>query len=544
MWGIIPAAGAGSRIQPLAFSKELLPVGSRLEANVERPRAVSEYLLERMMRGGASNICFVIGPGKSDILEYYGGRIGSTHICYTVQPRPGGLCDAIFSALPLIPETEHVLIGLPDTIWFPEDGLARLPDGMLSFLLFPVQHPEYFDAVITNDEGMVKEIQVKRTGAASEWVWGAFKMPGSTLKELHHLWCEREQRDEYMGTLVNEYLARGGQALGLRAGEGYVDVGTINGYREAIQLLSRQPKSHEEVFSIRKGGRRRTDIEDPSPAVPFHRMDTQLRNTAAHSIGASLSTMEAITQATMQEKQIYQRIQELGPWFHNMNLGGVMTAPNHFLGDYPAIKWERFKSAIPADLSGKTVLDIGCNAGFYSIEMKKRGAERVVGIDSDKDYLAQARFAAEITGSDVEFKQLDVYDVGKLGEKFDLVLFLGVFYHLRHPLLSLDLLHEHVVKDMLVFQSLMRGSPKIEQVQENYQFWQTEMFDSPSFPRMYFIENSYANDPTNWWFPNRAAAEAMLRSAGFKIMSNPEEEVFVCRRMELKGELRSVYPAR
>lgn len=269
MWGIIPAAGAGSRIQPLAFSKELLPVGSRLEASVERPRAVSEYLVERMMRGGATNICFVIGPGKSDILEYYGGRIGSTHICYTVQPRPGGLCDAIFTALPLIHETDHVLIGLPDTIWFPEDGLARLPDGNLSFLLFPVEHPEFFDAVVADDNGTVKEIQVKNNRASSSWVWGAFKMPGSTLRELYQLWCEREPRDEYIGTLVNEYLARGGQALGIRAGEAYVDVGTINGYREAIQLLSTQPKNRAEVFSIRKGGRRKTDIENPSPVTPY-----------------------------------------------------------------------------------------------------------------------------------------------------------------------------------------------------------------------------------------------------------------------------------
>lgn len=269
MWGIIPAAGAGSRIQPLAFSKELLPVGSRLEGNVERPRAVSEYLVDRMMRGGATNICFVIGPGKSDILEYYGGAVGSMHICYTVQPRPGGLCDAVFTALPLIHETDHVLIGLPDTIWFPEDGLAKLPNGILSFLLFPVQHPEFFDAVVADENGMVKEIQVKKAEATSSWVWGAFKMPGSTLRDLYRLWCEREPRDEYMGALVNAYLSRGGQALGVRAGEAYVDVGTINGYREAIQLLSAQPKHQAEVFSVRKGGRRRTDIENSGTLTPL-----------------------------------------------------------------------------------------------------------------------------------------------------------------------------------------------------------------------------------------------------------------------------------
>src|SRR5438067_1166504 len=173
MWGIIPAAGAGSRIQPLAFSKELLPVGSRLDGQTERPRAVSEYLVERMIVGGANKICFVISPGKSDILEYYGGNIGPASISYVVQPSPGGLCDAIFRALPLIHPDEPVVIGLPDTIWFPEDGLRALDDHLLSFLLFPVDRPEFFDAVVTDEQGRVREIQVKKKNAGSNWIWGA-----------------------------------------------------------------------------------------------------------------------------------------------------------------------------------------------------------------------------------------------------------------------------------------------------------------------------------------------------------------------------------
>src|SRR5579871_6800023 len=162
MWGIIPAAGAGSRIQPLAFSKELLPVGSRIENGTERPRAVSEYLIERMIRGGADRLCFVISPGKTDILEYYGARLWGADIAYVVQPNPGGLCDAISRAAPLISENESVAIGLPDTVWLPEDGLAALPDDMLSFLLFPVEHPEFFDAVVTDEAGLVERIQVKQ----------------------------------------------------------------------------------------------------------------------------------------------------------------------------------------------------------------------------------------------------------------------------------------------------------------------------------------------------------------------------------------------
>jgi glucose-1-phosphate thymidylyltransferase len=237
MWGIIPAAGLGSRIQPLAFSKELLPVGSRVEEGQERPRAVSEYLVERMIRAGADKLCFVIAPGKTDILEYYGSRLWGADVAYVVQPAPGGLCDAIFRALPLVGHDQSVLIGLPDTIWVPEDGFARLPDDVLSFLLFPVEHPELFDAVSTDAEGLVLEIQVKQANAKSHWVWGAIRMPGSVLHALHALWSRPERRDEYFGTLVNAWMREGGRAVGVKAGKAYVDVGTLHGYREAIRLL-------------------------------------------------------------------------------------------------------------------------------------------------------------------------------------------------------------------------------------------------------------------------------------------------------------------
>jgi tRNA (mo5U34)-methyltransferase len=245
--------------------------------------------------------------------------------------------------------------------------------------------------------------------------------------------------------------------------------------------------------------------------------------------------------------EIERRVRELGDWFHNIELQGIKTAPQHFLGDYPNVKYETFRDALPADLSGKTVLDIGCNAGFYSIEMKKRGAARVLGIDSDERYLAQARFAAEVHGfTEIEFRKLSVYDVAALRERFDLVLFMGVLYHLRHPLLALDLIHENVARDHLVFQSMQRGSADIEPVQRNYNFWQVEHFDQPAYPRMHFIEHEYCQDPTNWWVPNRACVEAMLRSSGFEIVAHPEVEVYVCRWRELRdscGQPRAVYPA-
>lgn len=244
-WGIVPAAGLGSRIQPLAFSKELLPVGTRHDGAVERPRAVSEHLLERMVAGGANRICFVVSPVKTDIVTYFGGHFGNVPICYAVQQNPGGLCDALFSALPLIAEDDEVLVGLPDTVWFPLHGYKLLPEGKFSFLLFPVKRPELFDAVVTDENGRVEQIQVKQPNPATEWVWGAFRLRGGEFVDLHHLWLERKRMDEYLGTLVNAYLRGGGTAWGVKGGDTYVDVGTLHGYREATRVLSVQNTIHE-----------------------------------------------------------------------------------------------------------------------------------------------------------------------------------------------------------------------------------------------------------------------------------------------------------
>jgi tRNA (mo5U34)-methyltransferase len=249
-------------------------------------------------------------------------------------------------------------------------------------------------------------------------------------------------------------------------------------------------------------------------------------------------------QTVLSRREIQREVEALGPWFHNLDLNGVHTAPSHFLGDYPAVKWRNFSGAIPADLTGKTVLDIGCNAGFYSLEMKRRGAERVLGVDAEDDYLAQARFAAEISGLDVEFRELSVYDVGSLRESFDVVIFMGVLYHLRHPLLALDLIHDHVAKDMLIFQSMQRGSAAVDDVAENYDFWTTDVFERAGYPKMHFIERRYADDPTNWWIPNRACVEAMLRSSGFVVSGHPEPEVYLCRRIDRPQSEGAVYPTR
>jgi tRNA (mo5U34)-methyltransferase len=236
--------------------------------------------------------------------------------------------------------------------------------------------------------------------------------------------------------------------------------------------------------------------------------------------------------AISSREDLQRDIVELGPWFHNLDIQGVSTAPDHFLGDYPRFKWEGFKHIVPDDLEGRSVLDIGCNAGFYTLEMKRRHAGRVVGIDSDPHYLRQARFAADQSGLDVEFKQMSVYEVGSLGEKFDLVIFMGVLYHLRHPLLALDLLYEHVVRDQMLFQCLQRGDERVPDLQEDYDFCEWSVFDRPDYPKLHFVEERYASDPTNWFVPNRSAIEAMLRSSGLVIEANPEREVYLCRRGE------------
>jgi dTDP-glucose pyrophosphorylase len=239
--GVIPAAGDGTRVQPRAFCKELLPVGVRMEEGVEHPRAVSEYLVERLILAGADRLCFVISPHKSDILRYYGGELDGVPVCYAVQPAPAGFCDAVFRALPFARPGETLAVGLPDTIWFPRDALRALPDDLLAFLLFPVPAPQLFEAVVTGPAGEVLDVQVKTAQPTSSWVWGAFKAPLLVLQDLERLWHRRDRRDQCIGTLVNQYLAGGGHAVAVHAGVSYVDVGTLHGYREALTLLQRAP---------------------------------------------------------------------------------------------------------------------------------------------------------------------------------------------------------------------------------------------------------------------------------------------------------------
>jgi len=246
--------------------------------------------------------------------------------------------------------------------------------------------------------------------------------------------------------------------------------------------------------------------------------------------------------------ELTRQIREMGEWFHNLDLHGVPTAPNHFLGDFPNIKWREIRKEIPLRLDGASVLDIGCNGGFYSIEFKRRGADYVLGIDVDERYLNQARFAARTLDLDIEFRRCSVYDLESIPGQFDYVVFMGVFYHLRYPLLGLDLAVKKVGGQM-IFQTMLRGSKESRRWEGDYPFWRQDIFLDPTFPAMYFIEKKYSSDPTNWWIPNRTAAEGILRSARLEIVSHPEEETWICKPdrsrangryaldLELAGEL-------
>ena len=234
------------------------------------------------------------------------------------------------------------------------------------------------------------------------------------------------------------------------------------------------------------------------------------------------SSTEAINR-----EELRRQIEELGDWFHNLNLYGVFTAPNHFLGDFPTVKWKSIAKAIPEDLTGASVLDIGCNGGFYSIAMKQRGAERVLGVDIDDRYLNQARFAASKLGLEIEFEKRSVYEIDGIRGQFDYVFFMGVFYHLRYPVYALDKVAKKV-GGRLVFQTMIRGSMEERTWEENYEFWNTKLFRDPDFPCLYFIEHKYADDPTNWFIPNRGAVEAILRSSGLELLGRPEAETWIC----------------
>src|SRR3954470_8542148 len=227
---------------------------------------------------------------------------------------------------------------------------------------------------------------------------------------------------------------------------------------------------------------------------------------------------------------------DYGPWFHNLHLpDGSQTAPDHPLGDFPGFKWRQLAPHLPAALTGWTALDIGCNAGFYSIELARRGA-RVVALDKDPHFLRQATWAFEQFGLEdrIEVRQGQVYDLARWAERFDLVLFLGVFYHLRYPLLGLDIVAERV-KRLLLFQTLTMPGEDVVETPDDQDFNDRRPLTAPGWPKMAFIEKKFAGDITNWWAPNHAAVEAMLRSSGLQVIGRPGHEFYLCEPADPAG---------
>lgn len=240
--------------------------------------------------------------------------------------------------------------------------------------------------------------------------------------------------------------------------------------------------------------------------------------------------MNDVRQHDRPDEALAREIAELGPWFHNLHLpGGVTTAPDHWLGDFPRYKWEQLAPCLPNDLNGWRALDIGCNAGFYSFALAERGA-RVTGLDSDARYLRQAEWARERLGLDgVDFRRGQVYDLAGSDERYDLVLFMGVLYHLRYPMLALDTV-ARLKPRLMVFQSLTHGGERLPPENDaSLDFATRGRLDHPDWPKLAFIETAFADDPTNWWVPNHAAIEAMLRAAGFAIEAHPGHELYLCR---------------
>lgn len=229
------------------------------------------------------------------------------------------------------------------------------------------------------------------------------------------------------------------------------------------------------------------------------------------------------------DRDLRKEAEALGPWFHNLHLpDGTQTAPAHPMGDFPHNNWEAFALRIPRDLSGWRVLDIGCNAGYYSFQMARRGAD-VVGIDLDERYLKQARWAAEVLGHEdrVRFERKQIYDLAQEEEPFDMVLFLGVFYHLRYPLLGLDIVRD-ITRRMMVFQTL--ETPSAAQAERTWEvgFDEVGALDAEGWPRLSFVEHTFEQDPTNWWVANREGVLALLRSAGFDVVNAEGAPFFVC----------------
>ena len=245
---------------------------------------------------------------------------------------------------------------------------------------------------------------------------------------------------------------------------------------------------------------------------------------------STLSVVAADTPDGLGGDVVDEQIASLAPWSHNLLLpSGHETAPDHPRGNFPRSKWGTLASAIPLDLTGWTALDTGCNAGFYTFELAKRGAT-VLGSDADERYLRQARWAARAFGLQdrVLFERRGAYDLARSDERFDIVLALGGLDHLRHPLLALDILAAKAER-LFVLQTLSLPGEDDLHAPVDLRVDESDTMLQLGWPKLAFIERRYEGDATSWWAPNHACVGAMLRSAGLEVVARPSRELYVCR---------------
>lgn len=274
----------------------------------------------------------------------------------------------------------------------------------------------------------------------------------------------------------------------------------------------------------------RSESPNPTPRSGPEARTTHAESVVPRECAPAPSTRAESASTSAERERRRAEVEALGPWFHNLHLpDGTQTAPDHFIGgDFPSFKWREIESAIPQRLDGWRVLDVGCNAGFYSFELARRGAQ-VTGIDVDEHYLRQARWAAREFGleSQVEFRRMEVYEIAHSDACYDLVWFMGVFYHLRYPLLALDLLAQRTHR-LMMFQTLTLPGEAVETDTFDRAIQDREPLLAPGWPKMAFLEHRFAGDPTNWWVANHAGVEAMLRSAGMRVLARPGHEIYLC----------------
>jgi tRNA (mo5U34)-methyltransferase len=243
----------------------------------------------------------------------------------------------------------------------------------------------------------------------------------------------------------------------------------------------------------------------------------------------------------MTTEQILAELKRLEPWFHSIDLGGgITTKTESVMGepvDHPHEPWQVIQQCLPRDLRGKSLLDVGCNAGFYSFEAKRRGAARVLGVDGQRQHIRQALFVRKVLGLDLEFRRMNVYELDQQAVgQFDITLALGLIYHLKHLVLALENLYK-VTREMLIIETAIMP-PERTPESFTHPLGETQM----RLHALALVENPQAAKEQifNWFLPSVEALEALLRNTGFDnievVEVKNERAILVCRKSAAQSE--------